>query len=287
MRWLLVNAPNTSIPIPSVADRKDRQHRAEETHRLLTLAEDSEDPERQRLLDHVVLLNTGLAEAVAARYRGRGVDSDDLSQVAYLGLVKAVHGFSTRKSTEFVAYAVPTIRGEVKRHFRDAAWAVRPPRRTQELHAAIAIAEPQLMQRLHRPPTVAELAAEVGAPPDEVVAAQSAADAGCFAPLSLDAPATQGSPGAVNDLLGALEEDYDRVDRKLLLQPLVAGLRDRERRILELRFEHEWSQERIGAELGVSQMQISRLLREILGKLRAALDEAVLDGAEPVMRTAA
>jgi RNA polymerase sigma-B factor len=262
-----------------LADRKDRQHRAEETHRLLALADETDDPERQRLLDEVVLLNTGLAESVASRYRGRGVDADDLSQVAYLGLVKAVHGFSAEKCTEFVAYAVPTIRGEVKRHFRDAAWTVRPPRRTQELHAAIAIAEPELMQRLHRPPTVAELCDELGAEPYEVTAAQSAADAGCFSPLSLDAPAAQGSPGAVTDLVGGPEADYDRVERKLMLQPLVAGLRERERRILELRFEQEWSQEKIGAELGVSQMQVSRLLREILGKLRARLAETEV--AEP------
>ena len=259
---------------PSIADRRDRQRRAEETHRLLALADKTEDPERQHLLDDVILLNTALADSVASRYRGRGVDPDDLSQVAYLGLVKAVHGFSPEKSTEFVAYAVPTIRGEVKRHFRDAAWTVRPPRRTQELHAAIAIAEPELMQRLHRPPTTDELGAELGAERDEVTAALSAADAGCFAPLSLDAPATLGSPGAVNDLVGGPEADYDRVERKLLLQLLVAGLRDRERWILELRFQHDWSQERIGAELGVSQMQVSRLLREILGKLRTALAES-------------
>ena len=259
---------------PSGADRFDRRHRAEETLRLLTLAEKSEEPERQRLLDHVVMLNTGLAESVAARYRGRGIDADDLSQVAYLGLVKAVHGFTTTKNSEFLSYAVPTIRGEVKRHFRDTAWTVRPPRRTQELHAALAVAEPELVQRLHRTPTTRELADEIGAEPHEIRSAQAAADSGCFAPLSLDAPAAPGSSGAVNDLVGGDDSDYDRVEQVMLLQPLIADLRDRERRILELRFEQEWSQERIGAELGVSQMQISRLLREILGKLRTALTEA-------------
>jgi RNA polymerase sigma-B factor len=259
---------------PSGADRFDRRHRAEETLRLLTLAEKSEEPERQHLLDRVVMLNTGLAESVAARYRGRGIDSDDLSQVAYLGLVKAVHGFTTTKNSEFLSYAVPTIRGEVKRHFRDAAWTVRPPRRTQELHAALAVVEPELVQRLHRTPTTRELADEIGAEPHEIRSAQAAADAGCFAPLSLDAPAAPGSAGAVNDLIGGDDSDYDRVEQVMLLQPLIADLRDRERRILELRFEQEWSQERIGAELGVSQMQISRLLREILGKLRTALTEA-------------
>jgi RNA polymerase sigma-B factor len=266
---------------PITADRRDRRRRAEETKRLLTLASKTDDPERQLLLDDVVMLNAGLAESVAARYRGRGVDPDDLSQVAYLGLVKAVHGFTTEKNSEFVSYAVPTIRGEVKRHFRDAAWTVRPPRRTQELHAAIAIAEPKLVQRLHRAPTDTELAEEIGAEPAEVTAAQTAAEAGCFAPLSLDAPATQGATGAVHDLIGGPETDYDQVERLLLLQPLVSKLRDRERRILDLRFEHEWSQERIGAELGVSQMQVSRLLREILTKLRTALADT-----EPAPRAA-
>lgn len=258
---------------PISADRRDRRRRAEETKRLLTLAANTTETERRALLDDVVLLNAGLAESVAARYRGRGVDADDLSQVAYLGLVKAVHGFTTEKNTEFVSYAVPTIRGEVKRHFRDAAWTVRPPRRMQELHAAIAIAEPTLVQQLHRAPTDGELAVEVGAQPSEVVAAQTAADAGCFAPLSLDAPAAQGTSGAVNDLIGAADTDYDRVERMLLLQPLIGRLKDRERRILDLRFNEEWSQERIGAELGVSQMQVSRLLREILDKLHGWLAE--------------
>lgn len=256
---------------PITADRRDRRRRAEETKRLLTLASETDDPQRQLLLDNVIILNAGLAESVAARYRGRGVDSDDLSQVAYLGLVKAVHGFTTEKNSEFVSYAVPTIRGEVKRHFRDSAWTVRPPRRTQELHAAIAIAEPVLTQKLHRAPTDAELAEEIGAESNEIAAAQVAADAGCFSPLSLDAPATQGGTDAVHDLLGGPDSDYDQVERLLLLQPLVNRLKERERRILELRFEYEWSQERIGAELGVSQMQVSRLLREILAKLRAGL----------------
>lgn len=272
-RWPLVDSRHVDDDRPITADRRDRRRRAEETKRLLTLAEKTTAAERRQLLDDVVLLNAGLAESVAARYRGRGVDADDLSQVAYLGLVKAVHGFTTDKNSEFVSYAVPTIRGEVKRHFRDAAWTVRPPRRTQELHAAIAIAEPVLVQQLHRTPTNGELAEQIGAEPEEVSAAQGAADAGCFAPLSLDAPASNGATGAVHDLLGGPDSDYDRVERLMLLQPLIGKLKDRERRILELRFEHEWSQERIGAELGVSQMQVSRLLREILDKLRTALTE--------------
>lgn len=272
---------------PITTDRCDRRRRAEETKRLLSLAANATDSERRALLDHVVLLNAGLAESVAARYRGRGVDSDDLSQVAYLGLIKAVHGFTTEKNTEFVSYAVPTIRGEVKRHFRDAAWTVRPPRRMQELHAAISIAEPTLVQQLHRAPTDDELAVEIGAEPDEVLAAQTAADSGCFAPLSLDAPAAHGTTGAVNDLIGGLDSDYDRVERLLLLEPLIARLKDRERRILELRFEEEWSQERIGAELGVSQMQVSRLLREILDKLRTWLAEGTVAPSKQVVSAAA
>src|SRR4029450_1266637 len=141
------------------------------------------------------------------------------------------------------------------------------------LHARSARPAPVLVQQLHRTPTNGELAEQIGAEPEEVSAAQSAADAGCFAPLSLDAPASNGATGAVHDLLGGPDSDYDRVERLMLLQPLIGKLKDRERRILELRFEHEWSQERIGAELGVSQMQVSRLLREILDKLRTALTE--------------
>lgn len=264
-------------PVRPDARSRDRRHRLEETRRLLTAAEQVTGSERHDLLDRVVMLNAGLAESIATRYRGRGVDFDDLRQVAYLGLVKAVHGFSTTKSrennSEFYSYAVPTIRGELQRHFRDTAWTVRLPRRLQEVHQAIAIAEPDLMQTLHRAPTKAELAQQIGADLAEVAAAQTAADAGCFAPLSLDAPITTHSTHAAQELVGDTDTDFDQIERLILLQPLLAKFKDRERRIVELRFVHEWSQDKIAAEIGVSQMQVSRLLRQILNKLRAGLDQ--------------
>ncbi|MEO7061655.1 MAG: sigma-70 family RNA polymerase sigma factor, partial [Lapillicoccus sp.] len=132
---------------------------------------------RTDLEDQVVRLNLGLADGIANRYCGRGVERDDLVQVARLGLVKAVHRFHSDRGVAFPAFATPTITGEVKRHFRDHGWAVRPPRRLQELHARVGPTSRDLEQRLHRPPTAPELAHELGVPASELDLAQGAATA--------------------------------------------------------------------------------------------------------------
>ena len=149
----------TTLPSPHRQDAHERELR---TQQLLEEAVHAEPAERQRLWDEVVLLNRGAALSIANRYRGRGIDADDLEQVALLGLVKAVHGFKVGEGPGFLAYAVPTISGEVKRHFRDYGWSVRPPRRVQELRGAMAAAEPELTQNLGRTPTRAEAAAALG-----------------------------------------------------------------------------------------------------------------------------
>lgn len=260
----------TVTPIRST-DAKQRI--ADATHRLLAEADDASDARRHKLLDKVVLLNAPVARSIASRYRSKGVDPDDLEQVAYLGLVKAAHGYRPATDTAFLAYAVPTIRGELKRYFRDYAWTVRPPRRVQELQGNIAAAEHMLTQRLGRPPSAEETAAHLGAKPADIV--EATAVRGCFNTLSLDAPVTAADGSSLMDTVADAEDGYAQVDTVHTLAPVVSGLADRERRILELRFGGDLTQDEIGAELGISQMQVSRLLRGILDRMRADLTRTV------------
>lgn len=248
------------------ADAKQRI--ADTTQELLAEAGAVSAARRHALLDEVVVLNAPVARSIASRYRSKGVESDDLEQVAYLGLVKAAHGYRPTADTIFLAYAAPTIRGELKRYFRDYAWTVRPPRRLQELHGTITVAENLLAQRLGRPPSAEETATELGATPADIAEASSVR--GCFSTLSLDAPAAADGSSLL-DTLAVADDGYGRVDTVCTLAPLLSGLAARERQILELRFGGDLTQDEIGAELGISQMQVSRLLRGILDRLRADL----------------
>ena len=144
-----------TIAAPSAEDSKQRI--ADTTYELLLEADNTPDPRHQQLLDEVVILNTPVARSIASRYRSKGVDADDLEQVAYLGLVKAANGYRIDVSTAFLSYAVPTIRGELKRYFRDCAWTVRIPRRLQEMQGTIASKLPELEQELNREPTPGDI----------------------------------------------------------------------------------------------------------------------------------
>ncbi|MBA2699263.1 MAG: SigB/SigF/SigG family RNA polymerase sigma factor [Nocardioidaceae bacterium] len=258
----------------SDADTHNRdEYRANRTREVLQLAAASHDPAQiQRLYDEVVLLNVKVAESIVMRYRNRGVPVDDLVQVACLGLVKAARGFDPSKSDNFLGYAVPTILGEVKRFFRDNAWAVRPPRRVQELQAAISASTGELTQKLGRTPTADELAAALGIETSDV--AEALAADGCFAPSSLDRPVGDGDGAPLSEVLGGDEGGYDHVEAVVALTPLCRTLSERDRRIVYLRFFHEWTQSRIASEFGVTQMQISRLLTRILKELREELGNA-------------
>jgi RNA polymerase sigma-B factor len=243
--------------------------RSTDSTQLLAEAEGVADPRRQELLDEAIILNAPVARSIASRYRRKGVDSDDLEQVAYLGLVKAANGYRPDASTAFLSYAVPTIRGELKRYFRDCAWTVRPPRRVQEMQGSIAAAEPELTQQLGHLPTNEETAEALGTDAGEVAEAVSVR--GCFTTLSLDAPAAADNGARLVDTVANAEEGYELVENVHTLAPVVSDLGDRDRQILELRFCGGLTQEEIGNELGVSQMQVSRLLRSILNRLRKEL----------------
>ena len=224
---------------------------------------------RTALEEKAIRLTMPLALSLARRYAGRGLNTEDLEQVALLGLVKAVRGFDPARGREFLAYAVPTIRGEVRRHFRDAGWTVRPPRRIQELQSRLWAAEAELTQTLHRSPTAAEIAEELGVPEEDVIEALSSD--GCFAPSSLDAPAADSDSGSLSERLGGLDPEFDRSEARVMLAKAVRSLGERDRLIVQLRFFEGKTQQEIGEEVGVTQMQISRLLSRILAELRESI----------------
>lgn len=217
--------------------------------------------------EHAVLLAIDLADGIARRYSGRGIDLDDLRQVARMGLVKAARGYAPGRGNGFAAYAVPTITGEVKRHFRDFGWAVRPPRRLQEMRADLAAQEERLRQELGREPNTEELAGALRVRPGDV--AQALESYAAYRSVSLDAPAPSGA--SVMDSLPSRHDDFGAFDTRAALGQAMAGLTEREQRILRLRFVEDLTQREIGEALGVSQMQISRLLTGILRRLHTAL----------------
>jgi RNA polymerase sigma-B factor len=250
------------------------QARAQLTIELLRQAGRCTGTERLRLLDEVVTANMGVATAIASRYRTRGIATDDLQQVAYLALVKAAHGYDAEVGTDFLSYAVPTMRGEIKRHFRDLGWMVRPPRRIQELQARITAADAELSQSLGRSPRPSEVARHLDVRAEDVE--EALATVGCFAPTSLDRPATDDGTMSISDLLGDEDAGQSAVEARTMLAPVVRRLGERDRRILLLRFFRGWTQQEIAEDIGVTQMQVSRLLTRILGELRSELgiDEA-------------
>lgn len=240
------------------------------TDRLLGELHATSDPDdRQRLRSEVVASFLALADGLAHRYAGRGVDREDLEQVARMALVVAVERYRPDSGTRagFVAFAVPTITGELKRHFRDCGWVVRPPRRLQELRSEVSVAEEGLRHRHGREVTAGEVAELVGCSPGDVRSARSTGSG--FRPTSLDAPVPMG--GTEGDRLADGEDAFGRLELAIDLRKAVAALGARDRAVVRLRFVEERTQSQIGAALGVSQMQVSRILARILGDLRCTL----------------
>jgi RNA polymerase sigma-B factor len=246
--------------------------RADHTNDLLCRARQCGPAERQQLLGEVVTANMGVATAIAARYRTRGIAAEDLQQVAYLALVKAAHGYDPEVGREFLSYAVPTIRGETKRHFRDLGWMVRPPRRIQELQGRITAADAELSQSLGRSARPSEIAAHLDEEVEDVN--EALATVGCFTPSSLDRPAGEDGTMVISDLLGNEDQAQDAVEARAVLAPVVRRLGARDRRNLLLRFYRGWTQQEFAEDIGVTQMQVSRLLTRIMTDLRSGLEGA-------------
>jgi RNA polymerase sigma-B factor len=228
------------------------------------------DPHREAVRNHLVEKHLPLAGHLARRFRHRGEPLDDLMQVATVGLIKSVERFDPERGVEFTTFAVPTIIGEIKRHFRDRTWSIRVPRRLQELHQQLSAATAELSQRNGRSPTVAELAAHLKATEGDILETLEAGNV--YSTLSLDAPVLGDADGSgFIDRLGVDDIDLDLVEDRESLKPLLERLPGRERTIVLMRFFGNMTQSQIAEELGISQMHVSRLLSRTLKQLRDQL----------------
>ncbi len=259
------------LPLSQI-EHFSRDERRKFTATMLRRAAEVTDPaERDRILDDVVLANMGVARSIASRYRSRGIASEDLEQVANAALVRAVHEYDDHLAADFLAYAVPSIRGELRRYFRDNGWMVRPPRRIQEIQSRVVEARDRLRVETGGPGTEEAIAQELGVSREDVVEALCAE--GCFAPVSLDSPAGDGSSTSLGDAMPHPHdaEGISAAEARVMLRPVVRRLSAREQALLRLRYFDDRTQQQIADEFGVTQTQVSRLLSKVLRDLRDSL----------------
>jgi RNA polymerase sigma-B factor len=236
---------------------------------LAKLDSDSSDFRVQR--DKIVKRCLPLADHIARRFDGRGEPREDLAQVARVGLVNAVARFDVDAGSDFVSFAVPTIMGEVRRHFRDNSWSVKVPRRLKELHLRLGAATAELSQRLGRAPTASELAEELEMSRVEV--AEGLVAGSSYNTLSIDSGSSTGDDEvrSIADTLGDVDTGMQRIENREALRPLLNALPERERTVLVLRFFESMTQTQIAERVGISQMHVSRLLTKSLARLRDEL----------------
>lgn len=263
---------------PAILTRPERSQRTAELFESIVSERDA--ARRQDLLNEVVVLNMRVAKALAQRFSNRGVDADDLVQVASIGLVKAAERFEPAMGKDFLSFAVPTIRGELQRHFRDAGWVVRPTRRIQEARWRIAKVEAELTQSLGHVPSAEEVRTELDMSYEEYAEASSAN--GCFRPTSLDQPVSvEGDGTSLGDLLPADGHELSASEARMALAPVIRKLSERDRQVVHLRFFEDMGQREIGLAIGVTQTQVSRILDRILADLHHYLTAAPGAGVEP------
>ncbi|MER6513639.1 SigB/SigF/SigG family RNA polymerase sigma factor [Nonomuraea sp. NPDC001636] len=233
---------------------------------------EASDEHKARIRERVVTMYDSLVTEVTRRYRHQREPMEDLRQAAYVGLMKAINGFDPELGHEFRGYAMITMVGEVKRHFRDRTWAVKVPRVYQERRLELNKATADLTQTLGHSPTVAELAAHMNITEEDVLLTLDASTA--YSALSLDAPVGGDNDGAdLGDFLPSQDESLDTLLGKYAVKPLIDALPSRERNILLMRFYGNMTQSEIAAEFGISQMHVSRILRAVLNQLRTALSD--------------
>ncbi|NKS72551.1 SigB/SigF/SigG family RNA polymerase sigma factor [Rhodococcus hoagii] len=256
---------------PRTTDRPDEYSDVKPMFASLQALDDT-DPGRAELRESIITRCLPLAEHIARRFDRRGEPFEDLVQVASIGLVNAVDRYDVERGSDFLAFAVPTIMGEVRRHFRDTGWAVRVPRRLKELHLDLVKTSAQLSQRLGRSPTTREMAEELGIEVEEVAQGLQAANG--YQALSVDAAAGSGhdTGSTLGDLLGDSDSDIAGVEDHETLRVVLEGLPERERTVLLLRFFGNQTQSQIAAHVGVSQMHVSRILSDTLARLRAQVE---------------
>ena len=241
----------------------------EKTHELFRRYKEKGDMDAR---EQLVMSHLNLVRFLANKFKNRGEPLDDLVQVGYLGLLKAIDRFYPDRGLEFTTFATPTILGEIKRHFRDKGWSVRVPRRLQELSAKVNQATDALTTQLQRSPKVEEIADYLGASVDEVLEAMESSSA--YSSVSLEAPAGSDADDApsIMDRFASEDSDLAITDDRLVIEEALAGFSPREREVIELRFLQGLTQIEIAQRLGISQVQVSRLLRRTLKKIQDKID---------------
>jgi RNA polymerase sigma-B factor len=270
------SATSPSDTCPARVAQDDGSQRSNEyahlTPRVVEFASlASGHPRRRALRDELAAKFWPVVVNIARRYKGRGEPVEDLEQAGAVGLLGALERFDPDRGIDFMSFAVPTITGEVRRHFRDRTWAMQVPRRLKDLQAPIRDAVGSLSATLGRAPRPSEIAGWIGVSVDDVVEALAAYH--CYSPASLDALVSHdGGETVLGDLLGLVDAEFATVEHRRALQQALAELPERERRIVALRFFEDHTQSQIAAQVGVSQMHVSRLLSQSLAFLRARLE---------------
>lgn len=241
----------------------------ERTHELFRLYKEKGDEEAR---DQLIVSHLNLVRFLASKFKNRGEPLDDLVQVGTIGLIKAIDRFDPERGLEFTTYATPTILGEIKRHFRDKGWSIRVPRRLQELSAKVNQATDELTVELQRSPSVEEVAAKLGVGAEEILEAMESS--GAYTSVSLEAGGTSedDEAPALIDRLGSVDEDLDASDDRMVIDDAIRDFSPREQEIVRMRFIDGLTQVEIAKRLGVSQVQVSRLLRRTLRKIQDKID---------------
>lgn len=241
----------------------------ERTHELFRLYKEKGDEEAR---DQLIVSHLNLVRFLASKFKNRGEPLDDLVQVGTIGLIKAIDRFDQERGLEFTTYATPTILGEIKRHFRDKGWSIRVPRRLQELSAKVNQATDELTVELQRSPSVEEIAAKLGVGAEEILEAMESS--GAYTSVSLEAGGSSedDEAPALIDRLGSVDEDLDASDDRMVIDDAISDFSPREQEIVRMRFIDGLTQVEIAKRLGVSQVQVSRLLRRTLRKIQDKID---------------
>ena len=240
----------------------------ERTHELFRLYKEKGDEEAR---DQLIVSHLNLVRFLASKFKNRGEPLDDLVQVGTIGLIKAIDRFDPERGLEFTTYATPTILGEIKRHFRDKGWSIRVPRRLQELSAKVNQATDELTVELQRSPSVEEIAAKLGVGAEEILEAMESS--GAYTSVSLEAGGSEDDEApALIDRLGSVDEDLDASDDRMVIDDAISDFSPREQEIVRMRFIDGLTQVEIAKRLGVSQVQVSRLLRRTLRKIQDKID---------------
>lgn len=241
----------------------------ERTHELFRLYKEKGDEEAR---DQLIVSHLNLVRFLASKFKNRGEPLDDLVQVGTIGLIKAIDRFDPERGLEFTTYATPTILGEIKRHFRDKGWSIRVPRRLQELSAKVNQVTDELTVELQRSPSVEEIAAKLGVGAEEILEAMESS--GAYTSVSLEAGGSSedDEAPALIDRLGSVDEDLDASDDRMVIDDAISDFSPREQEIVRMRFIDGLTQVEIAKRLGVSQVQVSRLLRRTLRKIQDKID---------------